>query len=119
MNSAESIIARLSEVVHQRQRERPAGSYTTALFEAGHPTMAAKIIEEAYELIAAAGEAAEPHAAEAHAAEVVHEAADLVYHLLVFLAACDCRWSDVERELERRFGVSGLTEKMQRNKEPS
>uniref|UniRef100_A0A7C4LKN5 Phosphoribosyl-ATP pyrophosphatase n=1 Tax=Schlesneria paludicola TaxID=360056 RepID=A0A7C4LKN5_9PLAN len=114
MNSAESIIARLSAVVHQRQRERPAGSYTTALFEAGHPTMAAKIIEEAYELIAAAGEAAEPHAA-----EVVHEAADLVYHLLVFLAACDCRWSDVERELERRFGVSGFSEKMQRNKEPS
>ena len=45
---------------------------------------------------------------------VTHEAADLVYHLLVMLAECDVSLGDVERELARRFGTSGLEEKASR-----
>lgn len=100
---SDSVLARLADVVQQRFDNRPAASYTTDLFEAGHDTIAAKIIEEAYELIATAADEGP-----ANGADVIHEAADLVYHLLVFTTAAGIAWSDVERELERRFGVSGL-----------
>jgi phosphoribosyl-ATP pyrophosphohydrolase len=114
MSAADSIIARLAAVIDSRRIERPGGSYTVELLDAGHATLSAKIVEEAYELIAAVGEEATPDRA-----AVAHEAADLVYHLLVFLAACDCPWSDVERELVQRFGVGGLQEKASRAQEPS
>jgi phosphoribosyl-ATP pyrophosphohydrolase len=44
----------------------------------------------------------------------VAEAGDVLYHLLVLLAARDVRLADVEAELARRFGVSGLAEKASR-----
>jgi phosphoribosyl-ATP pyrophosphohydrolase len=105
----ESIIARLADVIESRKRERPAGSYTVELFDAGHAAVAAKIIEEAYELVSAVGDDEIPDRA-----AIAHETADVIYHLLVFLAANDCAWSDVERELTQRFGVSGLVEKRNR-----
>jgi phosphoribosyl-ATP pyrophosphohydrolase len=73
--------------------------------------MSAKIVEEAYELIAAAGEEADgPNG------DIAHEAADLVYHVLVLLTAADVPWDDVERELQTRFGISGLEERARRTK---
>ncbi len=45
---------------------------------------------------------------------LVREAADLVYHLLVMLALRDVPLADVEAELARRFGISGLDEKESR-----
>ncbi|HMP07755.1 MAG TPA: hypothetical protein PJ982_15500 [Lacipirellulaceae bacterium] len=42
------------------------------------------------------------------------EAADLVYHLMVLLAARDVSFAEVEAELGRRFGMSGLEEKASR-----
>lgn len=110
MTDQPSVIARLAEIVEHRFRDRPGGSYTSDLFAAGHDTIAAKIVEEAYELIATAGEEGMPNGA-----DVAHEAADLVYHLLVFITANGVAWSDVERELKSRFGVSGLAEKAQRD----
>ena len=47
-------------------------------------------------------------------AGTTYEAGDLVYHLLVMLAYCDVRLSDLESELARRFGISGLEEKAAR-----
>ena len=47
-------------------------------------------------------------------AHLTHEAADLIYHLFVMLAARDVALDDVEAELARRFGVSGLDEKASR-----
>lgn len=62
--------------------------------------------EEAGELVRAA--AGEPDD------RVVAEAADLLYHTLVLLAARDLTLAAVEAELARRFGVSGLDEKAAR-----
>ena len=45
----------------------------------------------------------------------MHEAADLFYHTLVLLAARGVRLAEVEAELARRFGVSGLEEKASRD----
>ena len=44
----------------------------------------------------------------------VHEAADLMYHLMVLLVFKDVAWSDVEKELAGRFGICGLDEKESR-----
>jgi len=97
------ILARLERVIATRVRERPAGSYVTRLVEGGEPAMTAKIREEAHELCTAATHD-----------ESVHEAADLWFHTLVLLAARGVELAAVCRELERRFGTGGLTEKAAR-----
>jgi phosphoribosyl-ATP pyrophosphohydrolase len=110
----ESILARLAAVIEQRQRDRPSGSYTVELLDGGSGMMSARIIDEAYELIAAAGEADDDFSSRQ---AIVHEAADVTYHLMVFLASHHIAWPDVERELDRRFGTGGLVEKAQRRPE--
>jgi len=108
-----SILQKLAEAIEQRKTLHPAGSYTAQLFAEGHPAMTSKLIEEAYELIAACGEETPNYP------DLVHEAADVVYHLMVLLSSCDVDWPDVERELTRRFGTSGLVEKARRPAEES
>ena len=44
----------------------------------------------------------------------MHETADVIYHLLVMLGHKGVGWDEVEAELARRFGVSGLDEKAAR-----
>lgn len=105
MNEPANVLRELARVVQSRHDNRPAESYTTQLFEAGHSTISAKVIEEAYELIATLGE---DETGSAQRAETIHEAADLVYHVLVLLTSAGVDWTDVEQELVRRFGHGGL-----------
>jgi len=91
----EDIIAQLEEVIADRKRNAPAGSYTTSLFAAGLPRIAQKVGEEGVETVVAALSQGEDRLAA--------EMADLVYHCLVLLAAREMRWRDVEAELARRF----------------
>jgi phosphoribosyl-ATP pyrophosphohydrolase len=111
-HAAHDLWRRLDEMLAERVRQRPAGSYVTELLDGGHPAMATKVIEEAYELVEACGGENDPPA-------IVHEAADLVFHAMVLLAANDIRWQEVEAELSRRFGIGGLTEKAARQGRPS
>ena len=106
MNSPRSVLAQLMAVIEDRKRKRPPRSYTTSLLEGGVPKIGKKILEEAGEVVEAAGEAGD--AGKQH---LIYEAGDLVYHLLVLLAHRDVRLDEVEQELGRRFGVSGLDEK--------
>jgi phosphoribosyl-ATP pyrophosphohydrolase len=46
----------------------------------------------------------------------IREVGDLVYHLLVLMRQRNCSLADLEAELTRRFGVSGLEEKAKRPK---
>ena len=69
--------------IDARARERPAGSYTTALVESGPDGPGRKIIEEAVEVLLAAKDHA---VGEADDRRVAEEVADLLYHLLVALA---------------------------------
>ncbi len=87
-------------------------SYTCKLLAAGIDRIGGKIIEEAAELVEAAGEVG----AEARA-HLIYEAGDLIYHLLVLLRQQQIELSEVESELARRFGVSGLAEKASRSSE--
>jgi len=97
------------DVIEDRKARRPSGSYTTRLLDGGVEAAGAKVIEEAAELVEAAGPG-DP----ADRAAVVHEAADLLYHLLVLLAVSDVSLAEVEAELAQRFGTSGLEEKASR-----
>ena len=104
-----SIFARLMQIIEDRRDNPPERSYTTSLFKGGIDKIGAKINEEAGEVVEAARE--EGDAGHEH---LVHEAADLVYHLLVMLAHRGVKLDEVEAELQRRFGVSGLDEKQAR-----
>jgi phosphoribosyl-ATP pyrophosphohydrolase len=109
-SSAESsILEKLMAVIQERKRTRPPGSYTTRLLDGGVTAIGAKVREEAEEVVAAAAEC--DAAAHSH---LVHEAADVLYHLFVLLALKDATLTEVEAELARRFGISGLEEKAAR-----
>jgi phosphoribosyl-ATP pyrophosphohydrolase len=111
VSDAEHTLARLMALIEDRKAKLPAGSYTTKLLTAGPSKIGEKIIEEAAEVVEAAGEPGEPGRV-----HLTHEAADLLYHLLVMLAHCDVRLAEVEAELARREGISGLVERASRNK---
>jgi phosphoribosyl-ATP pyrophosphohydrolase/phosphoribosyl-AMP cyclohydrolase len=110
-----AILTRLAALLVQR-RDAATGekSYTKSLLEAGMPKILAKIAEEHAEL--AAELAAEPTAdmPAGHAAKIVHETADLIFHVLVGLVARDVPLDAVFAELARRFGTSGHAEKAAR-----
>ncbi len=97
-------------VIQDRKANPPARSYTTSLFAGGVAKIGAKIVEEAGEVVQAGAESGDDGRQ-----HLVHEAADLVYHLCVLLGYRDVGWEEIERELGRRFGISGLDEKESRH----
>ncbi|MFT5697000.1 MAG: phosphoribosyl-ATP pyrophosphohydrolase [Myxococcota bacterium] len=103
---AEDVLSRLASLIAERKRLRPEGSYVVSLFDGGHEAIAAKVSEEAAELIEAAGEDDLEHTA--------HEAADLLFHVCVLLENSGVSLDQVTSELESRFGISGLEEKASR-----
>jgi phosphoribosyl-ATP pyrophosphohydrolase/phosphoribosyl-AMP cyclohydrolase len=91
-----SFLGELSRLIETRERERPAGSYTTQLFEAGVRRIAQKVGEEGVESALAAV------AQDADA--LLEEAADLLYHLTVLLRARGLALGDVAERLRQRHG---------------
>ena len=104
-------LVKLERTIHARAKKPNLKSYTSQLLAGGVPMIGAKIIEEAAEVAAAA---AEPN--QEGRAHFIREVGDLMYHLLVMMVHKNCNLSDVEAELARRFGVSGLEEKASRSK---
>lgn len=100
------VVARVAEVIRERRAARPPRSYVVSLLDAGWPKILGKIREESGELAEAlpAGDAA----------HTAHEAADLLFHVLVGLEAAGIPTAAVFDELRRRFGTSGITEKESR-----
>ena len=96
----------LESTILARRDANPASSYVASLFAKGMPKIAQKLGEEAVETVIAA--------MKADPGEIVGEAADLLFHLTVLLAAAGVPLSDVLAELERREGISGLDEKAAR-----
>jgi phosphoribosyl-ATP pyrophosphohydrolase len=92
------------------RRSAPEGqSYTNSLLAAGPARIAKKFGEEAIEAVIAA--------VESDKSELVNEAADVLYHLLVLLEARQIELSDVLNELGRRTKQSGLAEKASRGEQ--
>jgi phosphoribosyl-ATP pyrophosphohydrolase len=112
MDQSQSILARLMAVIEDRKANPSEKSYTNRLLAGGVAKIGAKIVEEAAEVVAAA---AEP--GPAGRSHTIHEAADVVYHLFVLLGCRDISLAEVEVELARRFGISGLDEKASRTQD--
>lgn len=97
---------RLAATIASRKGADPETSWTAKLLAKGPEKCAEKFGEEAIEAII--------EAIKGDRARLTCEAADVLYHLLVMLAARDVPLADVLAELDRRDGTSGLAEKASR-----
>ena len=103
----QDILFRLETTLIARKSAAPGSSYVASLYAKGLDAVLKKVGEEATEAILAAKGDDPLH--------LTREAADLLFHTLVMLAAKDIPLSDVLAELERREGTSGIDEKNARH----
>ncbi len=108
MSGSGDALARLEAAIASRRGGDPETSHTARLLSKGPLKCAEKFGEEAIEAVVAA--ATDDRAA------LVYESADVLYHMLVMLAAREVPLQEVLAELERREGVSGIAEKASRGK---
>ena len=99
-------LEKLAAVIGHRSQSNDDNSYTRLLISKGIEHCAKKFGEEAVELIMAT--------VQGDKAQVVHESADVLYHLLVMLEVSDVDIDEVMAELESRTRQSGLEEKASR-----
>jgi phosphoribosyl-ATP pyrophosphohydrolase/phosphoribosyl-AMP cyclohydrolase len=93
-NEEKDFLFALENLIWARQKDAPENSYTARLFAAGIPKIAQKIGEEAAETIVAALAQTDT--------DLKNEAADLLYHLLVLLAAKKIKLSEILDVLRKR-----------------
>ncbi|MCY1720495.1 bifunctional phosphoribosyl-AMP cyclohydrolase/phosphoribosyl-ATP diphosphatase HisIE [Prolixibacteraceae bacterium Z1-6] len=95
-NSASEIqfLSYLQDFIDKRKAEMPEGSYTTSLFQKGTRKITQKVGEEAVETIIGAMANDDEN--------LIYEAGDLLYHLIVLLAHKGYRIEDIVRELKKR-----------------
>ncbi len=99
-------LEQLEQVLQQRKSASADSSYVASLYHKGINQILKKVAEEAGETIIAAKD----NQREA----VIYETADLWFHTMVMLSHLDISSTEVLQELERRFGLSGLEEKRNR-----
>ena len=102
-------LERLYATLLARKTSDGEASYTKSLFDKGIEKCAEKLGEEAIETVIAAVKQDDK--------ALIGESADLLYHLLVVLAARDIPLDAVLAELERRMGTSGHAEKASRSQD--
>lgn len=102
----QDILHRLAEILEQRKHADAKSSYVSSLYAKGLDTILKKLGEEATETVIAAKNG--------ESQQIIYEMADLWFHSLILLAHQNIHHELVLQELDRRFGLSGLTEKAQR-----
>ncbi len=108
MSSHQEILSQLTNVLEERKQADPTSSYVANLYAKGLDSILKKVGEEAAETIIAAKNG-EPD-------KIIYETADLWFHSLVMLSHLGLDYHAVLDELKRRFGLSGLEEKANREK---
>jgi phosphoribosyl-ATP pyrophosphohydrolase len=103
---AHDTLQNLAATIAARRDADPATSWVAKLHARGLPVIARKLGEEAVETVVAALSGTRE--------ELVGEAADVLFHLLVLLDAKGVALDEVLAELERREGTSGIAEKAAR-----
>lgn len=101
-----NVLQQLAEVLEQRKSAEADSSYVAALYEKGLDSILKKVGEECAETLIAAKNG--------EADQIIYETADLWFHSLVMLAHLNLGPEQVLKELDRRFGLSGLAEKAAR-----
>lgn len=104
--SAYGVIDTLYHTILERKSADPETSWTAKLLSKGENTILKKVVEEAGEFSFAVKDNNEE--------EIVYEAADLTYHVLVALGYKNISPDRIKQELARRFGMSGIAEKAAR-----
>lgn len=99
-------LARLAATIAARRHADPVSSWVAKLHARGVPVIARKLGEEAVETVVAALSGSRE--------DLVGEAADTIFHLMVLLDAKGVDFAEVLAELDRRDGVSGIAEKAAR-----
>ncbi|MCX7073258.1 MAG: phosphoribosyl-ATP diphosphatase [Methylococcaceae bacterium] len=99
-------LIQLAQILEQRKEQTGDKSYVASLYEKGLNSILKKIGEEATEVVIAAKDG--------ESEQIIYEMADLWFHCMVLLAQQNLHPNDVLDELHRRFGLSGLDEKSQR-----
>ena len=100
------VIDTLYHTIQERKNADPSTSWTAKLLSKGENTILKKVVEEAGEFSFAYKDDDE--------GEMVYEAADLTYHMLVALASKNISPDRIKQELARRFDMSGIAEKASR-----
>ena len=100
-------LTRLEQVIAERKSASPDSSYVASLNAKGIEKIAQKLGEEATEAVIASLSGSRE--------ELVGEAADVIFHLLVLLDARRITLDEVMTELDRREGTSGIEEKASRS----
>ncbi|SDJ41036.1 phosphoribosyl-ATP pyrophosphatase [Halovenus aranensis] len=92
----DDVLDEVFDVIEDRKENLPEDSYTASLFthEKGENAVLEKLGEESTELVLAAKDGDDE--------ELAHEAADIVYHMLVLLAMHDVTVDDLREELAKR-----------------
>lgn len=103
---ADDVFTRLSALLAERREADPESSYAAKLYARGPDAILKKIGEESAELIMASKDG--------RLDGIVHEAADVFFHIMALLAFHGLSIDDVRCELARREGVSGIEEKRAR-----
>ena len=106
-SSAYGVIDTLYHTIQERKLADPSTSWTAKLIHKGDNTILKKVVEEAGEFSFAYKDNDE--------SEMIYEAADLTYHMLVALAVKNISPDRIKQELARRFDMSGIAEKNSRD----
>ena len=106
--SMDNILNALEKILEERKSSSEDKSYVSSLYSKGVNSILEKVSEESEEVIQAVKEEGRD--------EVIHEVADLWFHIMVLLRHEDISIEEIELELARRFGVSGHEEKASRKK---
>ena len=101
------ILERLDLTIQRKTTESPNKSHTAKLLKKGTEKCAEKFGEEAIELIVASVKKKKK--------EIIGEAADALYHMLVLVRSKNISINEVLSELASREGISGIEEKRKRN----
>jgi len=107
----ENGLSRTIKVIQSRKDADKSKSYVASLLQGGDERILKKLTEETTELLLAVNSQ--------QTAEIVHEAADLLFHYLVLLEKVNISLEDVINELLSREGVSGFQEKRERKENSS
>jgi phosphoribosyl-ATP pyrophosphohydrolase len=104
------ILKELGQILEQRKQAGADSSYVSSLYEKGLNKILEKVGEEATETVLAAKDAD----ISGDNSALIYETADLWFHSLIMLAHLGEQPDAVLKELQRRFGLSGLDEKAAR-----
>ena len=106
MTHEDDILQAVYQVILDRKANPSDKSYTASLMSGGIDKILKKVGEEAVEVVIAAKGGSRD--------EIIYESTDLIFHLLVLLGHQNIPPKAIYNELQRRFGISGITEKAAR-----